>query len=1139
MRVKFLITIFLPLILSVNSFSQYSTTGTEFWLSFHENFADNANPILYITSDVGATGTVSIPGTGWSQNFNVGINSSAQVNLPAATAIIANPNTVLNRGVRVTSSTAIAVYAANQRQASSDATLVLPVHALGDTYIVNTYSTFSSYPSQFVVVGVQDNTIIEIIPSANLQGGVNAGTPFNITLNEGQVYFVRSMGDLTGTIVRATTVGQCHDFAVFSGNRCANVPLSCQYCDHLYEQMIPTKAWGREYITVPLMTRNGGDVFRIMALENNTVVTINGGANINLNAGQFHEATLQQSSYIVGDKPISVAQYSRGTTCDNVTSDPFMIMISPIEQTLDYIVFQAFNTPVINQFYTNVITKTIYTNQVLLNGATMPNWTQVPSNPDYSYARRNINQGTHVLQSPHGLLATVYGFGNADSYGYQAGANIQPLNVSFDIIIDGDSIAFDVFQDSLNCQQAINGVGFYTDATNIVDIHWDFGDGTTATGPEVSHTYTNSGLYIVTMYYTRLESCQEESISLEVFVASELPPFDFINDTVVCNGVSFTIYPGASDVNYLWQDNSTNSYFNVSTSGTYSVTVSDNMGCSADATADVLFVNMQLQTNVNNITCAGMSDGSITVNSSGGTIPYTYIWSTIPPQTTQTLTGLGQGTYFVTVTDANGCTRSTSANVVNPESFYGEIIDIQHVTCYGANDGTVEIQVQGGVPPYGIVWSNSNLFGMFQQNLSPGNYSFTVNDVNGCTSEHVFTINQPDSILVYQTLLDAACHGQPINAAITPAGGTPQYTIYWEGGATGFTNSNIPANTDFAYTVTDANSCSYIGYVHVTSPPPMVILPNISPVRCYGESNGGIRINVSGSTPPLQITWSTGEDSVAIANKPAGYYTVTIRDANNCAESESFYIPQSDSPLEFDYTVNDLRCYGDLQGSIFLSASGGTHPYSFRLHNGEHEVNGNNHAALPGGAYNFRVIDAYGCEIAASAIINEPAPLEAELLTQRPSCIGNNDGFIKVNVFGGTESYIYNFDNKLSDFSTYSGLKQGVFDLIIYDANNCKQEFKQIRLVDVPVDCITIPNAFTPNGDGINDTWIIDNIEMFPQATINVFNRWGQKVFEARGNSEPWDGTYDGKFLPTGSYVYVIDLQNGTKEYKGTVTIIY
>ena len=130
--------------------------------------------------------------------------------------------------------------------------------------------------------------------------------------------------------VTATDSGNCNNFAVFAGNKCANVPLSCTYCDHLYEQMIPIKAWGKQYITVPLMTRVG-DTYRIIASEDGTTVNINGGAAINLNAGQFYETTLTPASFIEGNNPISVAQYSEGTSCDGVTSDPFMIMLSPVE----------------------------------------------------------------------------------------------------------------------------------------------------------------------------------------------------------------------------------------------------------------------------------------------------------------------------------------------------------------------------------------------------------------------------------------------------------------------------------------------------------------------------------------------------------------------------------------------------------------------------------------------------------------------------------------------------------------------------------------------------------------------------------------------------------------------------------------
>jgi hypothetical protein len=290
--------IFLFLLSVLISRAQISTTGTDFWLSYMQNFDDPENTQLYITSDVGATGVVSIPGTGWTQNFTIAPNGSVFVDVVAAqNAAIDVGNTVLSKAVHVTSNTPVAVYAANQRDASSDATLVMPVQTLGDSYFINAYSPFSNLPSQFVVIGVEDGTTIEIIPTAAVMGGSGAGVPFTITLNQGQVYMVQSMGDLTGTTVKATDVGNCNNFAVFAGNQCANVPLSCTYCDHLYEQMIPVKAWGKNYATVLLMTRSN-DTFRILASENGTVVNINGGPNINLNAGQFYETTLSTASFI-------------------------------------------------------------------------------------------------------------------------------------------------------------------------------------------------------------------------------------------------------------------------------------------------------------------------------------------------------------------------------------------------------------------------------------------------------------------------------------------------------------------------------------------------------------------------------------------------------------------------------------------------------------------------------------------------------------------------------------------------------------------------------------------------------------------------------------------------------------------------
>ncbi|MDD2634998.1 MAG: gliding motility-associated C-terminal domain-containing protein, partial [Bacteroidales bacterium] len=191
------------------------------------------------------------------------------------------------------------------------------------------------------------------------------------------------------------------------------------------------------------------------------------------------------------------------------------------------------------------------------------------------------------------------------------------------------------------------------------------------------------------------------------------------------------------------------------------------------------------------------------------------------------------------------------------------------------------------------------------------------------------------------------------------------------------------------------------------------------------------------------------------------------------------------------------------------------------------------------GEYSLLVTDANACSIDTIANIFEPAMLDATYTYANPSCIGNNDGSIELNVVGGTSPYLFSWNGGESPVNYISGLLQGSYLVTVIDANQCLYELNLISLEDVDKDCIKIPNAFTPNGDGINDTWIIENIDMFPNATIYIFNRWGQQLYNAKGSDHAWDGTYNGKFVPTGPYMYVINLYNGSKAYTGIVSVVY
>jgi gliding motility-associated-like protein len=227
-----------------------------------------------------------------------------------------------------------------------------------------------------------------------------------------------------------------------------------------------------------------------------------------------------------------------------------------------------------------------------------------------------------------------------------------------------------------------------------------------------------------------------------------------------------------------------------------------------------------------------------------------------------------------------------------------------------------------------------------------------------------------------------------------------------------------------------------------------------------------------------------------------------------------------------------------MDGAVSMSATGGTNPYSFSFTNGEQVVNGPMHTGMPAGTYSLFVDDNNGCHDETNILILEPAELTASYFTQNPSCIGNRDGFIEISVMGGTEPYLFGWNDYVIDIPIISGLTQGNYEVQIIDSNNCVYSFNTITLTDMDVDCIKIPNAFTPNGDGPNDTWIIENIELFSGAYMYVYNRWGQELWVGRPGDE-WDGQYNGKFVPAGTYLYIINLYDGSKPYTGTVTVIY
>ena len=221
-----------------------------------------------------------------------------------------------------------------------------------------------------------------------------------------------------------------------------------------------------------------------------------------------------------------------------------------------------------------------------------------------------------------------------------------------------------------------------------------------------------------------------------------------------------------------------------------------------------------------------------------------------------------------------------------------------------------------------------------------------------------------------------------------------------------------------------------------------------------------------------------------------------------------------------------------------MSATGGTQPYSYALGIQDSIYAGQMHSPLRTGSYVAYVRDINLCIDSSLFMIVSPAPLEASYVFENPSCIGARNGSIEIQVAGGVEPYLFETNDAVVDIPLLSGLSAGNYNVIITDANDCSLELKNIVLSESDVECVKIPNAFTPNGDGVNDTWIIENLEMFPSATIFVYNRWGQEVWVGNPGEE-WDGKRNSKLMPAGTYLYLVELYDGSKPYTGTVTLVY
>ncbi|MGW8314874.1 MAG: T9SS type B sorting domain-containing protein, partial [Bacteroidales bacterium] len=567
-----------------------------------------------------------------------------------------------------------------------------------------------------------------------------------------------------------------------------------------------------------------------------------------------------------------------------------------------------------------------------------------------------------------------------------------------------------------------------------------------------------------------------------------------------------------------------------------------------------------------NITCADSLDGFIHVTSNGGVLPHNYLWTkdtdTIGNSEQNYIDNLYGGTYHLVIRDSLNCYTVDTAFVLREPNPLGVIADTSAFTrwgiqCFGDSTGWIQLTPFGGADSSANTyeWSTSDGYvedalSMNQPNLPEGTYSVRITDRNGCVTDSTIVLHEPPVLEIESFTPDSAyCFGTPSGSFdLTVTGGVPGYQFLWspEGNMEDPTVEDPEGLLAGAYSVvvTDSNGCTVIASDTIFEGDLFSLDTSVSyyngvPISCFGSSDGFIGINPVGGQGPYEFVWNTGDTARNLEGLPAGTYSVLVRDYYGCEDSTTIVLNQPDQ-LKYVLQKDDPFCYNDSTGSIGLMITGGT----VRMLD-DYQVLLNDVLAepyitdLPAGQYYITIVDLNECSVDTFAELINPDTLMLSFQTVEAYCPDKADGQLSLEIEGGTYPYFITWDRGLTmGQEDFMDVFWGEYVATVTDANNCV-------VVDTAfvsythTSCLVIPNAFSPNGDGFNDQWVIDGLELYPEAEIRIFDRWGASIYYT-GNAadEPWDGTYNGRELPIDSYHYIINLNNGEDPELGNVTIV-
>lgn len=585
--------------------------------------------------------------------------------------------------------------------------------------------------------------------------------------------------------------------------------------------------------------------------------------------------------------------------------------------------------------------------------------------------------------------------------------------------------------------------------------------------------------------------------------------------------------------------------------GCYQLTVTDANGCQVNGEACVNApAAIEIEAVTTSIDCFGAATGSIDLTASGGAGGFTYIWS--GPNgfsaDTEDLAGLISGGYTVTVTDANMCSRD-SLFVLSQNPQIVANADTLHPTCNGFNDGSVTLAPSGGVGPYTVEWNDENGpvgSDPALNDLGAGVYEYTITDALGCSIQGSIELVEPDPLSSNVTQQHVLCAGDD-NGTLTvdPSGGTAPYSIFWVG-PNGFSSTALQladlAPGSYELTIGDANGCTLTETLEINEPLPLTVsLDEVQQTSCLDSEDGSISVTVEGGTEPFTFTWSNDNgDTFAdedLTDVATGNYSLVVTDANGCT-GELPMIPLGfGGDVTADAGMDEGACFGE--AIELFGTNTGADTEGWETIDGEPLADGPTYIVNEEpGEYIF-VYSATDntCTDTDTVIVNvfdlptADAGLDQDVFFDEAATLGGNPTSEEGNlIIWIPEDHLTETD--VANPETRPLTESQWFYLEVIDLNGCTAE-DSVFVNVIPE--IEVVSGFTPNGDGMNELWTIGNHEMYPSLSVEVYNRWGERLYlSENGYARPWDGTFNGNPLPIGTYYYVISIDE--PQYKTTLT---